>query len=1054
MKKILLTFAMLATVAGTTYAQSRTIKGRVVDSDGEAVPGAVITIKGTTTAVTTDFEGNYTIDVPSNNNVLVITSMDMPSKEVSLTGNQSTYVTKLVEEKSRTQLSEATIYGSKIDRRTYVGSVSQVTSEDIEKRPVTSAAAALDGAAPGVSVTSGGGQPGNNPDIMLRGQGSLSASSAPLIVLDGAPYSGSLTSINPLDIESMTVLKDATSKAVYGSRAANGVILITTKKGKNNGKPRIAFDASVGFYTRMIKEYERVGVKDYYELAYEGYSNYYKSSGLSGKPSSAEFVQFLGNYNAYNVSAAGLIDTATGKVIPGNNQMIYNDDWQKEMLRTGVRQNYNVSVSNGDDKSDYYFSVGYTKDDGIVKNSSYDRITALINVNSRIASWLKSGFKLQTTYDEQVYLLGSGTAYSNVFFSTREMGAIYPVYRYDSLGNQMKDEKGNLVYDFGFNDDGNTPGNVVQDRPYGTNTNSIASLTYNRPSTTALTGNGTGYLEANFLKDFTAKALFSVNLYNGIQTNYYNSQFGDAANVNGRMSKGNYNNMNFTFNQFISWNPSFGPFVKGSDHTLNVTVGHENYNLLNKYSELTRIGFAAPGFFEGALAASGEGSTSYENRRRIETYFAQAAYSFKNRYYVQGSVSRNGSSKFSPDVRWGTFGSAGAGWVISEENFMAGTKSWLDLLKIRASWGITGNDGIGDWYGYMTRFADNNNATNPGVKFNIWGNNDLKWEGMIDLNAGFDASLLNRRINASLDVYSRGSNALLYVQPLASSTGSTGYYANVGSMRNKGIELQLQGSIIRAAKPGDFSWNVKVNLSHNKNAITEVQGDQDTIIGSGTLLTKGLAVGTFYMPEYAGVDANGNAMYYTGKGYDSTTTDYNALTSSDYRTFGSSFRKVEGSFTTNFAYKNFDLSVLFTFGIGGKFYDSNYAGLMGGGSGRIGNSIHVDQLNAWRQAGDELKTDIPKFSYGTDGQFVSSLSNRFLVSNGFFNIKNVTLGYTFAPKVLQSIGFNNLRIYASGENLFLKAARQGIDPQIAFFGTSSYSYFPARTVVFGVNVNL
>lgn len=1050
MKKILLTFAMFAAVAGQAFAQGRTVKGRVLDATGEGVVGATVMVKGTKIGTATDVDGNYTIQVPEGSSTLKISSMNFTDKEISISDNGTvSNVTMSEDAKKSTSLIGTTVYGQKIDKRTYVGAVNQVKAEDIAKRPVTSVASALDGAAPGVLVTSGGGQPGNSPDIQLRGQGSLSASSAPLIVLDGAPYSGSLSSINPLDIQEMTVLKDATSKAVYGSRAANGVILITTKRGTKSDKPRISLDASVGIYNRMIPEYERVTTKDYYELAWQGYANNQAESG--GTADSEGFVAFLGGYNSYNVANSQLM--IDGKVNP-NASLLYEDDWQKELLRTGIRQNYNLSVSNGDNKSDYYFSVGYTKDQGIIKNSDYSRITALLNVNSQINSWLKSGFKLQTTYDEQKFFLGSGTAYSNPFFSTRDMGAIYPVYRYDSTGTRMTDANGDLVYDFGANYDRNTPGKQVQERPFGTYTNSVAALTYNKPSTVGLTGNGMGYLEAKFLKDFVAKMTFSVNYYSGITTNFYNSIYGDASNVGGRMSKANNTNLNYTFNQFITYTPSSGIFDSTSNHSMSVTIGHEAYNLLNKYMDFTRTGFVAPGFYEGEAAAVGEGSTSFEDRRRIETYFAQVNYDYLKRYYISGSVSRNGSSRFSPDVRWGTFGSAGAGWILSEESFMENTKSWLDLLKVRASWGITGNDQINALYGYLNQFGMNHNATNPGLVFNAWGNNDLKWEGMVDLNAGVDLSLKKGMYTASIDVYQRGSNALLYVQPLASSTGSTGYYANVGAMRNKGIEAQIGAVIIRNEKPGSLQWNVKLNLAHNRNAMTEVQGQDDTILGNGTILTKGLAVNSFYMAEYAGVNDEGQATYYTGQGYESVTTDYAALTSSDYRVFGSSFRDIDGSLTSNWAYKNFDLSVLFSFGIGGKFYDGTYAGLMGGGNNRIGNALHVDMLNSWKEAGDELNSDVPKFSYGNSGSLVSSISNRYLISNSFFNIKNVTLGYTFNSQAITKAGFTNLRLYASSENLFIKAARKGVDPNVSFFGSSSFSYFPARTFVFGVNLGL
>jgi len=1067
MRKILLTFAMVSSVAlSTALAQSRTVSGTVRDNKGEVLTGATIEVKGTTIGVAADENGNFTIDVPEDKAVLVISYYGTESKEIRLDGSSS-YQVVLVEEKGKDELEGVQVYGQKIDRRSYTGALNTVSSKEIAQRPVTSVGAALDGAAPGLLVTSGGGQPGSNPDIMLRGQGSLSASSSPLIVLDGAPYSGSLNSINPLDIKDIVVLKDATAKAVYGARAANGVILINTKRGEKGDKPRISFDASVGLLNRFIKPYKTLGTRDYYEKAYEGLLN----GSTSGSVGSEEAVFSLGGYNAYRVPNSQLFNTDKsspdfGKVIPGDDQLIWTDNWMNELQRIGVRQNYNLSVQNGNDNSDYYLSIGYTRDQGIVKNSDYHRITGLLNVNSKVTSWLNAGFKMQATYDDQLFFLGSGNAFSNPFMSAQMMGAIYPVYMYNEDGSRMKNADGTDKYDFGNNMAGDTWNNTRQVRPYdrGLRTNTVASLTYDKPNTIAINGNTVGFVEAKIYRDLIAKSTISLNYYNGNSLNYYNAIFGDAANVNGRGQRSTSTNINFTFNQFLTWRPQAANLNRDSaDHTFALTAGHENYNLKNSSLSAGRAGYAisARGYEELDAAAVPEFSSSVINRLRIETYFAQAEYNFKRKYYISGSYSRNGSSRFSPEARWGNFGSAGVGWVFSDENFMKEfSKKHLEYAKLRFSWGVSGNDALGGtaaeaFYPWMDRFNITSNDQNSALTFLRWGNPILRWEGAVDMNLGIDVVTKANRLSVSLDAYNRGSNNLLYIFPLATSTGSTGYYANVGSMRNRGLEASISYDVLRPKTVSGISWNSKMNLAFNRNAITQMQGSEDTLFGSGTIMTKGEAINTFWLPEYAGVNEFGQPTWYAASTGE-RTADYDALSQRrDYKAFGSSFRDLEGSWSNTFRYKNVDVNFTFTFGLGGKYYDGLYAQLVSGASSALGNAMHVDLLNSWKEAGDELKEGVlPKHTYGYAGRFNSASSSRFLISNSFLRMRNLNIGYNFPTKMLNRSSISNARIYVASDNLFNVSARQGVDLQSSFFGSSDFTYFPMRTVVFGVNLSL
>jgi TonB-linked SusC/RagA family outer membrane protein len=1050
MRKLILTTLVSSAISITAaQAQNRVVTGTVVEGN-EPLVGATITIKGTNTGTSADEDGKFTLSIPEDGATLVIQFFGKPDKEIRVT--KETNLTIRLEESQAEGMSEVTVFGKKIDKRTYVGAIGTVTAEDIERRPVTNVASALSGTVAGLNVTTGSGQPGSSPDIMLRGMGSLSAETAPLIVLDGAPYSGSLTSINSLDIASMDVLKDATSKAVYGARAANGVILITTKKGKGEGKPRIQFDASVGALARMGREYKRImDPKQYYETAWYGYLGF---KGTDDSYSSEEFLDMLGNYNAYNVPNNQLMDPATGKLNP-NATLLYQDNWQKELSRVGVRQNYNLSIGNNTGRSDYYVSIGYTKDEGIVKNSDYNRITALVKTESQVTDWLKAGVKLQAARDYQLFFLGSGTAYVNPFFTARMTAPIYPVYRYDANGQRMFEEDGvTPLYDFGYNTDRNYPGQASEQvRPFGNSTNGLAALMYNKPYNRTLTGNGTTFLEASFAKDFKARGQFSVDLINRESTQYYNSTYGDAANVGGRMTAGYMNNMNYTFNQFVTWTPSFGLFAADANgekkHDLGLTVGHEAYNIQTRASSLTRTGFALPNWWTSAsVAAVQEGSSDGIDRMAIEMYFAQLQYSLNRRYYLDAAFSRNGSSRFGPSVRWGNFGAVSAGWNISEENFMK-KYTWLDMLKVRAGWGITGNDAINNYYAYLERYTISHNASNPGLLFANWRSDFLTWEESIDMNFGIDFAVKKHRLSGSIDLYNRGSNRLLFVTPLAGSTGSTGYYDNVASMRNRGIELTLDGDVIRKK---DLRWNIKLNLFHNKNEIIEVQG-KDSLGSGGQVLFKGYPAFSYFMPEYAGVNAQGRPTWTKADG--SITTDYNSLVPEDYKMFGSGFRWLEGAMTNNIRYKRFDISFMIQFGLGGKFYDNTYASLMASGPQAVGRAMHVDMLNAWKKPGDENNPDVqPSITWGSAGNDNVRMSNKFLTDNSFLNFKNFHVGYNISNKSLERVGFKNLKIYAAAENIYQFTSRVGIDPNVNFLGVSSFNYFPYRTYVLGLNVQL
>lgn len=1061
---------VIGTSFNTVFAQSVKVKGRVTNEAGEGVPGASIKVKGTTAGTMTDVDGNYDLDVPEGSKVLVISSLSDGNKEVTITdANAPLLVTLTKADINANDLAGVTVYGQTQTARQRVSSIVTVSEEQIAARPVTNVINALEGNAPGVNLTSGSGQPGSSPDILVRGFGSLSASSSPLIVLDGSVFDGSLVSINPNDVATMNVLKDASATSIYGARGANGVIMITTKKGKKSDKPTINVDASVGVFNRMIPEYDRVSSQDYYELWWESVYNWAQPQfgelpadiASAKKYTNENLISgFLGGYNNTNVKNNQVV--IDGKFNP-NASVLYADDWQKGVSRNGLRQKYNVSVSNGDDKSNYYFSVGYNDEKGIVKQSDYKRITTNLNVNSNITPWLKTGFKLGITYDDQKAFAFDGTsAYANIWMTTRMMGPIYPIYLHDTSGNVIYDTDGTTpLYDFGDNPQ------YGQDRPYAKNTHALAALYNDINTTKAYSGFGTAFLEANFLKDFKIRTNISVNTYNGTNSFYQNKYFGDGEPFGGTINNSITNRISYTFNQLLTWKPSFGIFAADREiNSLEITVGHENYLLRNQSDYLQRAGFGPQNLTAGDVAAYSSGSGNSTDYHAIESYLSQANYSYKGKYLLNASFRRDGTSRFAPDVRWGNFWAVGAGWMLSEETFMKDNKtfSFVNELKLRTSYGVSGNENLGGgtaYYSYLPLFAFNANNTNPGYIFNTYGNPDLKWEGQYNFNVGLDFSLFTNRLSGTLDYYIRGSNDLLYVRPLAPSTGIGAVRENIGAMKNSGIELALHGTPVAATGGGKFTWTVDATLWHNRNQVTKVQSGQDTLFQGSSILAKGAPISNFFLPVSAGVDPKTGAEQwhyyaarnadgsYTSLGNDSTTTDY-SLVDNNYnkRYAGTSFRDLEGSLTNTFRYKGFELSFLVTFGIGGKFYDGVYAGLMSPGYEGSGQALSTDILGRWQKEGDV--TDVPAMSYASQGR----LSDRFLISNSFLNIKNINLGYTFNNKALRNAGVNNLHVYVQLENVRTFTARKGMDVQQDFFGSSGFVYPPYRTLTFGVRLGL
>jgi len=1049
MKKISLLLAFLCLI-GTqlVFSQTREISGSVVSGDdGTTVPGASVVIKGTTVGTITDKDGKFSLKASIDAKVLVVTFVGMAPTEVPLTSKNS-YSIKLSMQTVDVDEVMVVAYGS-VKKASFTGSAEVVGNKTIERIQTASVAKALEGVAPGIQVTGGTGQPGSSASVRIRGIGSVNASSNPLYVVDGAPFDGNLNSINNNDIESVTVLKDATSAALYGARGANGVIIITTKKG-GKGKSVVNFKSSVGGVSRAIPEYDMVNTQEYYQLMWEGWYNALviankmtpsAAAAMASGGTSSGIVAKLGGYNSYNVANDQLIGL-DGKLNPSA-KLMYSDNWNQQLAQTGVRQDYNFSINGGDDKGSYFASVSYLDEQGMVKWSNYDRLTARFGVSKQVKRWLKYEGSVSGSSSNQNGFVATGTATTNPFYFGRMLAPIYPIYQYDAEGKIIKDTAGNPVYDMG----GGTGAYkwAGHTRSYAPNANLMVTLPLDERSNKLNTISARSSVEISFLKNFKLKILGNIDLGNYFYTTYQNNVYGDAQAVKGRSTKQYFNSTSKTLNEVLTWAKIIG------NHDISLLAGHENYQYKDYNVSATRTGFTIP-TTELVAASVAEGSTSLSNNYSLEGYFFQANYNLKSKYYLSGSFRTDGSSRFYADSRWGSFWSIGGSWRVKEESFM-NNLSVVDNLKLKASFGEQGNDDINNYYGWQSLYSINgyNNGTLNGAIHSQLENKTLQWEKNANLNVGLEFGIF-KRVRGEIDYFVRESKNLLFSVPLPQSTGISSKWSNIGTMKNNGIEVQLSVDIV---KMKDLLWTIDINTTTYKNAITKMpvgpDGKPQEIVTGTKKLSEGHSVYDFWLREYASVDpTDGSALYYkdikdtdgnvTGR---ETTKDQNAAS---YYYVGSSIPKWYGGVTNNISYKGFDLSVLVTYQLGGKMYDSGWAGLMHPGS--FGTNWTTDIKNRWMKPGDI--TDVPRLQNNYTA--ATAPSSRYLTDATFYSLRNVTLGYTLPKKISNIIDIENIKIFASGDNLGMKTKRKGMDPQQSFAGTSDWSYVPSRVISFGVNV--
>ncbi|GEN68002.1 MULTISPECIES: SusC/RagA family TonB-linked outer membrane protein [Chryseobacterium] len=927
-------------------------------------------------------------------------------------------------------------YG-KAKRTSYTGSVATISSDKINNRPVTNITKALEGQVAGVQTTSSSGQPGSTATIRIRGIGSISASSDPLYVVDGIPFDGNLNSISPNDIESISVLKDATASALYGSRGANGIIIITTKSGKK-GEARINFNMSQGFSTRAVKDYEQVNTDQYFQLYWEALRNGYRSSQINGQQAAQmatnNLISELG-INPYGANYSKPVGT-DGKLLSGATPL-WNDDWRDVLQRVASRNQVDLDISGGSEKSNYFFSLGYLDDKGIAIESGFKKYSTRLKLNSEVKKWLNVGVNLSYTNSIQQAPTSSDSNTSNVIQAARSVPSFYPYYERNPDGSYVLDGAGNRIYDFGKY----RPTNALQ------NQNLAATLPLDKNENKEDNFSGKGFMDFTFLPELKFRTSFSVDLVNYNGHYYSNPLIGQGSEIGGSVTKSNSRTLSYTTSNILTFDKKFGK------HHFNVLAGQEFYKYDYQTISGTRSQFSLPYYYEPDAAALLGSFSGNSDKVSLLSYLGKVEYDFNNTYFLSASGRADGSSRFFKDNRWGKFWSVGGSWKISNEEFIKNL-NFFNQLTLRASYGGQGNDKLLQpnklplYYAYQELYKFYNNLGEPGAVLEKARTNELKWETNLNLNVGLEFAILNNRVKGNIEYFERKSQDLLFNMPVAPSLGINDFPANIGTIKNTGFEFSLFTTPI---KTDDFQWNLDLNLSTLNNKITKLP--KGSILTGTKLLQVGGSVYDFYIPEWAGVDAsNGRPLWKTistdanGNTVEGTTSEYAKAT----RTLqGSALPKVTGGLSTSITYKNFDFSGLLTFKIGGKILDTDYTSIMHNGSAG-GRAWSVEMLNRWTP--ENPNTDVPALSTITNNW--TSNSSRFLYSGTYARLKNVSLGYTLPSDYFEKLGLKKFRIYVQAENLLTFYKHKGMDPEQALDGTTYYRYPAMRTITFGLQATL
>lgn len=1010
-------------------AQNLHITG-TVKSAGDGLPGVSVALKGTSTGTITDIDGKYTINAPGNG-TLIFSFVGMISQEIPIQGQKQIHV-DLKDQSVNIDEVVVVAYGV-AKKSTFTGSAVTVKSDVLEKRQTSSISQSLQGVAPGVQVTMNSGQPGENAEIRIRGISSLNTGSEPLWVIDGIPYEGNLNAINSEDIESMTILKDAASAALYGARGANGVIMVTTKKGKKGQAPNISLKAVVGTSNRAISEYKKLHTVDWMQMQWEAMRN--GSIGIENNPEQWATDNLIGKIIYNPIFKDGrAIDKPIGidgKVIPGSTVM-WDEDWYDAIMQNPIRQEYQLSISGGTEKLRYAASLGYLKDEGTTKESYFSRYNGRVSLEADVTSWFSTGLTASFSFSDQNYPPQENENIGFPYVFSRVVAPIYPVYKRNADGSVMMDSKGNPAFDLGDGD---------PKRPVASGQNPVASLGLNTKKYSKTTLDPTWWFQLNLLPGLTFKSNIAVNTWHGDDNQMYSRVYADAKGL-GYQYKYRNNQLVINANQVLSYSKIFN-----NVHNIGLMAGHESSKNTREYLSAQKSGTYSDEYPEFAMSTTMVNLNSYTEQLTREGYFGRVNYDYQSKYFVEASYRRDASSRFYIDNAWGNFWSVSGGWTLTKEAFMQNTQ-WLDLLKLRLSYGIQGNDNMSDWYAWQGLASTSNNAMNyngqMGIFYSKMENKDLTWEKNKSWNIGVDFTVLKQRLSGSVEFYNRLTSDMLFSLPMPLSNGFAERLKNVGSMVNRGVDLDLNALFYTNKK---IEAGARFNMSYLYNEIKSLP--QESIIKDDKQWKAGHGAYEFYMYEYAGVDPQtGDALYY-GEGQNERIKTADIGKASKYYV-GNALAPIQFTLSPYVNLYGFDFSFSLSGAFGNQVYDNAYQRIMHTG-GSYGTQWSADILNRWTP--ENPYTNVPKVTIG--GNSYSIASSRFLFNGDYMRLRALTLGYNLPKSWLGKVGVKSARVYFQGDNLLtfkLGNLPDGTDPEV-LNGTQGTNSTAASTLSLGINVN-
>ena len=1074
------------------------ISGLVLDSKDEPVIGASVMVKGTTTGTITDYDGEFILSVNDDATTLVVSFVGMQQQEVAIKERMTIVLHEATE-----MLADVVVTGyGNVSKGSFAGSAQAVNAETIEKKSPTEVTKALAGEVAGVQVINTSGQPGTNATLVIRGVGSLNGSATPLYVVDGVTYDGDISSIDPGDIASTTILKDATATSLYGSRGANGVVVITTKKGNSGEEGKIDVDVKYGANMRLLPLYDVItSPEEYVTMSWMSlYNSFRQESGFNNTDKSRKEAADKAHKVLY--SSAGLpmgynLWSAAGNYLINDGLLQYGyanptfdptiarrpgyenlESWSDEIFRVGQKMDATVKFHGGSEKVNYFTSLGYLKDEGYYQSSDFSRISLRSNIDFTPKKWLKGNLNIAYSYsDMNNPNQDGGGAMNNGFYYVNAIPAIYPVFLRDENGNTYTDPRtGFLAYDYG---------NELN-RSFGFGINPAGSLLLDKQRSVQHTVNVQGGLELKLYKGLKLMVDAGMHFYNNLSSQLTNKYYGDAADI-GRIAQQSSNMLTFSAKELLEYTTTVG------NHNIRAMVGHENYYYRDNYVYGYKAYLADGESLNLSNAIQMNEIAGNQDGFALDSYLATFSYIYDEKYMLTANYRADGSSRYAKGHRWGHFGSVGAAWTFTNESFMESASEWIKNGKLRLSWGVLGNQ-IGSLYAYSDLYSIVNVNGEIGFVWGSKGNRDITWERTNTTDLGLEFSV-GKYLDVELDYFYKLTDNLLFSRSVAPSLGYSSIPTNNAKMENQGVEFTFKGHLVNER---NVKLDLRLNGAHYTNKMVEMPIDK--VLADGTVIRQkmsgAMAVGhsmyDHYTYVYAGVNpTNGNALYEAY--YDTRKGELGAALENNEYNYISSLHQwildqeeagvenpeqylakvdtADASWATlQYVGKSYlpdlaggigidletygvTLSIACSYQIGGYGYDYTYMSLMANDP-IGGHNWHKDMRNAWTE--QNTNTNIPRISNGSGGfdSYANMSSTRFLTSNSFFSLNSIQVGYNFPKKLIEKIKLNRLHLYVSADNLAIATARRGYNPMTSFTGSSdTHAYSPLSTVIGGVKLS-